>query len=197
MQILVHFKKQQLERFTSLLIEANESYIKKSFQLNEDLTALLNNIQTYYQQIGDSMNESNVSQLKIYFQTALSGIDPIKLEKVKSGRRSIANIAAFHCLSELNMILGASLQIVIEILNTASETISQIILSAMQSKLLNNQDIIQSDTIEKSETLWSSLRSNEQVMLVEKKLRLELLPQDIYIIADQIFEKIKVTDDDN
>lgn len=192
MLILVHLKKQRLEAFTASLVETNELYISKSFQLNDDLISLLNNIQSYYQQIGESTNESNISQLKIYFETALSGIDPIKFERVKTGKRSMINTAAFYCLSELNLILGSSLQSAIDILKSASDTISQIIFSAIQSKLIDDQELTLSDSVEKAEILWLKLNSNKQVALLEKRLKLEILPQDIYLIVDQVIEKIKV-----
>lgn len=192
MKILIHFKKQQLEKFLSLLVKVNEDYINKNFELKDNLKTLFDDIQTYYQQIGDSTNESNISQLKIYFETSLFGIDPVKLEKIKVGRRIIVNKSAFHCLSELNIILGESHQIAIGILKTSSEAISQIIFSAIQSKLLNNKDLISSDSIEKIEKLWKSLTSNEQVALLDKRLKLEILPQDIYFILDDMFEKIRM-----
>ena len=53
------------------------------------------------------------------------------------------------------------------------------------------QDLIEADTLDKVTVLWENLASNEQIRLVEKKLKLDLLLQDIYLLLDQIFDKIK------
>ncbi len=191
MQVLVHYKKQQLEKFISALVELNELDISKSYDLSKSLADNMNTAQNYFQQIGDSTNESTLSQLKIYLETALSGIDPIKLEKVKIGRRANITIAAFHCLTELNNVFRSSLITVNETLTKSTETLNQLVLSALQAKLITEKDLIESDSIEKITIVWQNLTTNEQIRLVEKKLKMELLPQDIYLLVDQIFEKIK------
>ncbi|APG64871.1 hypothetical protein LPB136_05645 [Tenacibaculum todarodis] len=191
MNVLIHFKKQQLETFIKLLILENEKFIKKDFNLDKSLMKLLNDVQEYYRRIGESTEEGNVSQLKTHLDIAVSGIDPVKLERVKTRRRDIVKIACYHCLSSLNQTLENSLVLVKNIINEATENINQVLLSAYQAKLITDAIIKKADTIDKCTSLWEKLKENEQILLLDKKLKLTILQQDISIILDQALSKLK------
>lgn len=191
MNVLIHFKKQQLEAFLKLLILENEKFIKKDFNLDKSLMILLNDVQEYYRKIGESTEEGNVSQLKTHLDIAVSGIDPVKLERVKTRRRDIVKIACYHCLSSLNQTLENSLVQVKNIINEATENINQVLLSAYQAKLITDAIIKKVDTIDKCTSLWEKLKENEQILLLDKKLKLTIIQQDISIILDQALSKLK------
>lgn len=191
MQILIHFKKQELEKHMTSLIQLNEAYIKKSHALNESLINTLKEVEAYFKQIGSSTNESKVSQLHLYFQTALNGIDPVQLQKVKTGRRALVATAAFYCLNEMHEILQKALQKVLDVLQNTEETLSQLMITALQNNLINDETIETSNNIEQIQQLWENLLSNDQIKMFDKKLRLEILAQDIYLLISTIFEKFK------
>ncbi|MFB9057784.1 hypothetical protein ACFFU9_13640 [Mariniflexile ostreae] len=191
MTVLIHFKKQHLEGFNQELISQNEKFIRKEYDLDKTLMHLLNDVQAYYGQVGESTSESQISQLKTYLNLAVSGIDPISLERVKTRRRDLIRTACFHCLSNLGDVLRHSLQTVEDLLFRASETIHQLILSAFQSKLLTDALIKKTDNIEKCTALWKSLKTNEQISLIDKKLKLDILQEDISILIDMTFSKLK------
>jgi len=191
MQILVHFKKQELEKHMDSLIQLNDAYIKKSYGLNESLINTLKEVEAYFKQIGSSTNESKVSQLHLYFQTALNGIDPVQLQKVKIGRRALVATAAFYCLNQLHEILQTALQKVLEVLQNAKETLSQLMITALQNNLINDDIIEASNNIEHIQQLWKTLLNNDQVKMFDKQLRLDILAQDIYLLISTIFEKFK------
>jgi len=191
MTVLVHFKKQQLEGFNQQLIFQNEKFIKKEYDLDKTLLLLLTNVQEYYKQVGESTSESSVSQLKTYLDLAVSGIDPISLERVKTRRRDLVRTACFHCLSNLGNTLQHSLQTIESLLLSSSETIHQLLLSAYQSKLITDDLIKKTNSIEKCTALWEKLKVNEQVSLIDKKLKLDILQEDISILIDMAFSKLK------
>lgn len=190
MQVFVHFKKQQLEKHIASLVQLNESYIKKSYELNENLTHTLEEIEAYFKQIGDSSNESKISKLRTHFDTALSGIDPLQLQKVKTGRRAMITTAAFYCLNELQEILHTDLKQVLEILKNAEEPISQVIITALQSSLITDKQM-EDKNLETIAQLWEKLLHNEQVKMLDRRLKMDILTQDIHLLIDTIFEKIK------
>lgn len=191
MTVLIHFKKQKLEGFMQQLISQNEKFIKKEFDLDKTLMQLLNNAQEYYRQVGESTAEGTVSQLKTYLDLAVSGIDPINMERVKTRRRDLVRTACFHCLSNLGDALHNSLNTIETLLIGSSETIHQLLLSAYQSKLITDELIKKTDTIEKCTVLWEKLKTNEQIALIDKKLKLDILQEDISILIDMAFSKIK------
>ncbi len=191
MNLLIHFKKQRLEKLNQELILQNEKFVKKDFNLDKTLLSLLNEVQDYFQQIGESTKEGNISQLKNYLDLAVSGIDPIKLERIKTRRRDTVRIACFHCLSNLGETIESSLIEVENILLKATETIHQVVLSAYQSKFINDSIINKTNTVEEAIMLWDKLKENEQILLIDKKLRLEIHQQDTGILIDQTLSKLK------
>ena len=191
MTVLIHFKKQQLEGFIQQLIFQNEKFIKKEYDVDNTLMQLLNDVQEYYRQIGESTQESTISQLKTYLDLAVSGIDPISLERVKIRRRDLVRTACFHCLSNLGDALQNSLKTIEGLLHNSLETIHQLLLSAYQSKLITDDLINKTDSIEKCTALWEKLKSNEQISLIDKKLKLDILQEDISILIDMAFSKLK------
>jgi len=148
-------------------------------------------LQDYFQQIGDSKHENQVSQLSVYYETAARGIHPLRLEKLKTGRRENTWIAAFHCLSILSEILQQTLEDVNHIIDEAREMLSQLILSALQNNLLTQNHLNQADDLDKIEQIWNDLKQHQQINLVDKKLRLSITNNDIYILIDEIFSSIK------
>jgi len=191
MTVLIHFKKQQLEGFIQQLIFQNEKFIKKEYDVDNTLMQLLNDVQEYYRQIGESTQESTISQLKTYLDLAVSGIDPISLERVKIRRRDLVRTACFHCLSNLGDALQNSLKTIEILLLSSLETIHHLLLSAYQSKLITDDLINKTDSIEKCTALWEKLKSNEQISLIDKKLKLDILQEDISILIDMAFSKLK------
>lgn len=191
MTVLVHFKKQHLEKFLQHFISENEKFIKKDFDLHKTLMQLLNDTQEYYGQVGESTQEGSVSQLKTYLDLAVSGINPITMERIKTRRRDLIRTACFHCLSSIGETLQNSLHTIENLLHESSETINQFLLSAYQSKLITDELIHKTDSIEKCTALWETLKSNDQIALIDKKLKLEILQEDISILIDMAFSKLK------
>lgn len=191
MTVLVHFKKQQLEGFMQQFILQNEKFVKKEYDLDKTLMTLLNLVQDYYGQVGDSTAESAISELKTYLDLAVSGIDPIHLERVKTRRRDLVRTACFHCLSHLGETLRNSLSIIENLISTSTETINQVILYAYQSKLISDNLINITDNLEKCTALWNTLKDNEQIAVIDKKLKLDILQEDISILIDIAFSKLK------
>jgi len=191
MNILIHFKKQTLTNLTQKLIVQNEKFVKKEFDLDKTLMLLLSEVQEYYQQIGESNKESDVSQLKNHLDLATSGIDPLKMERVKTRKREMVRIACFHCLSNLGEILNTSLYDIQGMLQSAEEMLNQVVLSAYQSKLITDNIINALKTIDDVALLWENLKKNEQILVIDKKLRLTVNHQDINILLDQSLAKLK------
>ncbi|MFD2826530.1 hypothetical protein ACFSYG_08595 [Leeuwenhoekiella polynyae] len=191
MRIFLHFKKQQLELFNSRLIAENEKFIRKEFSLEKSMMQLLIDVQDYFKQVGESSNEENISRLKIYLDMASGGIDPVKMERTKTNRRDMLRIACFYVLSQLGEHLDQALRILIDSIEKAKETLNQVILSAYQSKLITDTHIKKTDSLDKCAKLWEQFQQNEQIKLIDKKLKLEVLQQDINILLDQTLTKLK------
>jgi len=191
MKVFLHYKKQKIEQFIERWMHQNESYNQRAYDFDKSFVLLLADTKTFYKEIGETNKEAKISQLQIYFETALKGVDPLKLEKLKTGKRQNISISSFHCLTNMGNLLQDSLADIATKLQEAEETISQIILSGIQTKIIDDAMLQAINNIDKSKQLWTQLTQNEQISLIDKKLRLTMHQEDIPILVDGIITKIK------
>ncbi len=191
MKVLVHYKIQQYKDFTTKIVALNERYITNDFNLQKDVETTLNELQEFLKEIGESTHESTVSQLRMYLKTAVSGINPMSLEKVKIGRRNLITSAIYHCLSQVLELLDHTITTTQHTIDGVTETLKQVILSVLQSNAITLEELKSTDTIEKIEQLWGQLILNEQINLIHQKVSLEVVKQDIYIILDKQIHKLQ------
>ncbi len=191
MKVLVHFKKQHLETLSQRLVLQNEKFINKDFDLDKTLMTLMSEVQEFFRQIGASNPQSTVSQLKTHLDLAVSGINPNTQERVKTHRRDLVRTANYYCMSGLANVIQEQLEDIENVINEASNTLNQVLLSAIQSKLITDHLLNTTDTIEKCTKLWEQLKANEQIALIDKKLKLDILQEDISILMDKAFTKLK------
>jgi len=191
MKTLVHYKKQRVEELISKLSLLNELYIERSFSFDTELFIFLQESMEFFEQLGESFNASKMSQLKIYVETAQKGINPQTLEKLRTGKRENIWIASYHLLDELSTLLQESILKVEVKISEARILVEQVILSAIQLKLIGDDDLKKLHTHKEMAKLWSNLSKNEQIKLVERKLKLSITQEDIIILCDKVCSKIE------
>ena len=190
MKTLIHYKKQRIEELISKLSLLNTLYISRSFSFDTQLMDLMKESEMLFEQSGESSKISQVSQLNIYFETAQKGINPRTLEKLKIGKRENVWIAAYHVLDGMSDLMQNSMIKVEFEIGQATELIEQVILSAIQSGLISDIDLKELHDQESIKKLWKNLTQNEQVKLIERKLKLSVMQDDIIIICDKVCSKI-------
>jgi len=190
MKTLIHYKKQRIEELISKLSLLNTLYISRSFSFDTQLMDLMKESEMLFEQSGESSKISQVSQLNIYFETAQKGINPRTLEKLKIGKRENVWIAAYHVLDGMSDLMQNSMIKVEFEIGQATELIEQVILSAIQSGLIGDIDLKGLHDQESIKKLWKNLTQNEQVKLIERKLKLSVMQDDIIIICDKVCSKI-------
>ncbi|HFU74654.1 MAG TPA: hypothetical protein ENK66_00255 [Arcobacter sp.] len=191
MKTFIHYKKQRLETLLNSLNELNELYITRSFSFQEILFNFLQETIEFYEQVGENSNSSKVSQLNIYLETAKKGINPQTLEKLKTGKRENLWISSYHILDELSSLLQNNLLALELEITQARELVEQVILSAIQSKLITDSNLKELTSQDKIIDLWKNLSKNEQIKLIEKKLKLSITQDDIIILCDLVCSKIR------
>ena len=191
MQSFLHLQKQQLEQLFEQINTVNELYIKRSFSLDQQLIDLIRKAQEYFRQNGRSNKAAEMGKLHIYVETALKGIDPVRLEKIKTGRRENIWISSFHCICGMQDVLGESFEEIQVKLNQAKETLGQVILSALQTQLIDMNTLRAIQNLDEVKTFWKNLLQSEQIALIDKQLRLKIHEQDVIILLDKIIEQLK------
>jgi len=190
MKTLIHYKLQRIEELINKLLVLNKLYISRSFTFDTELLSFMEECETLFEQLGENSNKSKVSQLTVYFEIAKKGVNPLTLEKLRTGKRENSWIAAFHVLDNMSTILQDSIDKIEFELNQSRELIEQVVLSAIQSKMISESEIKELSKQESLQMLWKKLTDNEQVKLVERKLKLTVTQDDIFILLDKVFTKI-------
>lgn len=185
MKILAHYKKQQLDNFFNQIVQLHHLYGLRSYDLDTKLLQFLDQLQTYYKQIGVSNDELVICELISYYKTAQFGIDPKTSEKLKTGKRDNLLNAAFYCLNQVGSVLKSNLEEIITLLEDARQTINNILLSMIQTGHINSNDLIKIKTIDDVEIFWLQIIQDSQIGLIDKKLKQNLLQKDITIILDE------------
>lgn len=193
LNILIHFKQQKLNELLTQFSQLNGYYIDRSNYFSKHCYSFINDCQDFFNRIGDQKNESQVIWLKAYYDTALKGINPQTFEKVTRNRRVNSWIAAFKVLSELHALLQDEITKVENKLEEVEETLQQVVLSCLQSNLLDNERLNCVRGISDAEEIWGKMTQNEQIKLIERKIRMSVQTQDIYIILDKVLSQIKST----
>jgi len=189
-RIFLHYQQQELTKFIEKSIALSQLYASRSYDFDSEFTTHLSGVERYFQQVGSTSERIEVDRLKLYINTAQKGINPTTLEKVKINRRENIWIASYHCLSQSSQILQEALDIIDQKLNEARISIEQIILTVLQNNMLDDNQLSAYHGIEKSQQLWSELCKNDQISLLDKKLKMTITPQDIYILIDQTISKL-------
>jgi len=192
MKVLIHFKKSEIEKSMLDLNVLKSHFVKNKFGVERDLLELLSFLESFFKQVGDSVNESKISRLKIYIDTSIKGINPETLELVKSNKRKIVQASTFHCMSECSSILESELYEIEQLLKKSFSNISQLMLSVLQSRAVSLNQIKELENINQIEAFWNRLiSSNDQIALINTKLKTELVSQDIVLVIDQVITQIK------
>ncbi|MDF1698817.1 MAG: hypothetical protein P1U56_23385 [Saprospiraceae bacterium] len=192
MKVLVHYRKSEIEKSLSKLIELKDQYLQNSYGIEKEILDLFHEIEAFFKQIGNTSNESKISSLKIYLDSAIKGINPETLDLVKLNRRKVIKASSFHCLSESSILLENELLEVDQLLKNCYSHLSQLILSVLQSKAITRNELALIKDITQVEALWARLTSsNDQIALINTKLKADVLPQDIVLVLDQVITQIK------
>jgi len=190
MKTLIHYNKQRLEELINRLSLLNTLYIDRSFSFDAQLIDFMRESEMLFEELGESGKVSQVSQLNIYFVTAQKGINPQTLEKLRIGKRENIWIASYHVLDGMSDLMQASIMKVEGEISQATELIEQVILSVIQSGLIGDVDLKELHDQESIKKLWNNLTQNEQVKLIERKLKLSVMQDDIIIICDKVCSRI-------
>ncbi len=181
------------EKVTELLKAASvlyESYNNKDYYFEANMLKMLDDVKGYYENenrySGITMTESMKSDLL----STLKGIDPVKFEKIANGRRNLQLITAFKVLKETDNHLRTEFDTINSKLDEAEQIIGQVILSALQSGIIQFADLKENITHAEIETIWKKISNDMNLLLVQKKILLIVSFYDIIILTEKVIIKL-------
>jgi len=191
MQELIHHSTQTLEFHLGKLNEVQEFYLSKSFDFDAHFDAFLHALLDYFKAKGNTTYESEVLKIMSMISTVKRGFNPMKMEKVNVGKRDLISGFSFNGIESIHGYLTDLLSKEQRKLDESEELLSGLIISLYQNGILDDAKIKDLNSIAKIEIFWNQLLpQNTTIAGINKKLRLTLLAEDIYLILEKIFAKL-------
>lgn len=191
MQELIHHTTQTLEFHLDQLNKVQEVYLAKSFDFDSQFDAFLHQLLDYFKTKGNTTYESEVLKIMSMIETVKRGFNPVKLENISSGKRNLTHGFSFNGIEIIHGFLTELLAKEQKKLDESEELLSDLMISLYQNNILDDAKIKELNSVIKIAQFWEQLLSqNISIAGINKKLRLNLLSEDIYLIIEKILTKI-------
>ncbi|MGN7867137.1 hypothetical protein [Chryseobacterium sp. 22458] len=191
MQELIHHTVQKLKELLEDFNDVQALYLSKSFDFDSRFDAFLNETLEYFKTKGNTSHESEVLKIMNMVTTVKRGFNPIKMEKITTGRRELLWGFSFNGIESIYDILMEIYAKENKKLDDAEELVSGIIVSLYQNGILDDEKLKELNSVVKIESFWTSLiAQNTAISGVNKKLRLTVIPEDIFLILEKVFLKL-------
>lgn len=181
-------------RITILLKQLNTAmqlYSARHYEADKELVQLLKDGITMYKDLGYAEKESQVQTLQAEWATSQRGINPYTLVKQITRRNEMTATVAFKILQTLELLLRNDFASGDERIMQASDLISQIIVAALQSGLLTEEQIKKIKTQKETESVWKRLSDDGNISLGQKRVLLLVSQIDAHIIFDDLLIPLK------
>lgn len=191
MQELIHHSTQTLELHLDKLNKVQELYLSKSFDFDASFDDYLQELLEYFKAKGNTTYKSEVLKIMNMISTIKRGFNPVKMERIDTGKRNLLYGFSFNGIENIHGFLHELLAKEQRKLDEGEELLSGLILSLYQNGILDDLKIKDLNSIPKIEAFWNQLLlQNITIAGINKKLRLTLLAEDIYLILEKVFAKL-------
>jgi len=187
MQEFIHHKIQTIDNLMASYNDVQQLYIRSAYEFDDRFLELLSSCLEFFKIHGTNTQVSEVLNIISMFETSKKGIHPFKLEKVNSGRRELKMMIAYHGIEKLHQLISITYEKELHKLEEAEEILSNLIFTLNQSGFLDDKRIRELQTIDQIKVFWLELLNvNGSISGINKKLRLKLIPEDIYLLIEKI-----------
>ena len=192
MQEFIHHKIEIYESFLKDFNKIQTLLGERSFEFERNLDEFFKVLLAYFQTSGNTSVEAEILKVMNTLTTVKKGFNPVKMEKIDVDRRALYWGFAFAATESIFEILMKLLDKEKLKLEEGEVLISNLILMLVQNNILDDQKIAALDSIDKVEIFWNEITlKNESIGAINKKLRMSLLAEDIYLLFEKSLEKIK------
>ena len=188
----VHHKVKTINETISSFNSVQNLLAARSFQFDAEYEVFQQRLIKYFQETGNSSKEAEVVKIHNLLSTVRKGFDPVKLERIATGKREIYWGFAFHSTDTIFSILQELYEKENRKLEEAEEILSNLVLNLIQAQVLTRKSIKTLNSLSKIENFWTDLtKQNDSVSLIDKKLRMQLISEDIFLLLEKIITKIQ------
>lgn len=191
MQELVHHTIQKIQELLEHFNKVQELYLSKSFDFDGQFEAFLYEFLEYLKTKGNTTYESEVLKVMNMISTVKRGFNPVQMEKITSGKRELLWGFSFNGMESIHGFLMEMYAKEQKKLDEAEELLSGLIVSLYQNGILDDGKVKDLNTIPKIEVFWTSLvNQNTQISGINKKLRLSMISEDIFLLLEKVLLKL-------
>lgn len=191
MQEFIHHKIEVLEDLIKKFNKVQTLLNDKSFEFDGELNGFLNEMLEFFKSTGDNMHESEILNFIGRLQTVKRGFNPVKMQKIESGRRELFWGFAFSVHESIFNILQQLYDKEDLKLKEGEELISNLLVTLYQNNLLSDEKIKELNSIDKIEQFWKFLLTqNTSISSINKKLRMNFIDEDIFLLIEKVLAKI-------
>lgn len=191
MQELVHHTIQKIQELLEHFNKVQELYLSKSFDFDGQFEAFLYEFLEYLKTKGNTTYESEVLKVMNMISTVKRGFNPVQMEKITSGKRELLWGFSFNGMESIHGFLMEMYAKEQKKLDEAEELLSGLIVSLYQNGILDDGKVKDLNTIPKIEVFWTSLvNQNTQISGINKKLRLSMISEDIFLLLEKNLLKL-------
>lgn len=191
MQEFIHHKVQIYDGFLKDFNKIQVLFSEKSYEFELRFEEFSNQILDYFKASGNTTVEAEILKTINMLSIVKKGFNPISMEKIQTSRRDFYWTFAFSALESLFILLMRLDTTEKAKLEEGEEIISNLIISLVQNGFLPNTKIKELDSIPNIELYWMEIiNQNESLSSINKKLRMKLLPEDIFLLFEKNLAKI-------
>lgn len=191
MQELVHHTIQKIQELLEHFNKVQELYLSKSFDFDGQFEAFLYEFLEYLKTKGNTTYESEVLKVMNMISTVKRGFNPVQMEKIASGKRELLWGFSFNGMESIHGFLMEMYAKEQKKLDEAEELLSGLIVSLYQNGILDDGKVKDLNTIPKIEVFWTSfVNQNTQISGINKKLRLSMISEDIFLLLEKVLLKL-------
>jgi hypothetical protein len=181
-----HNELNEIKTLQQKLIAVYQLYIDKSFSLDLQIYALLNEIIKYYKSKNEEQQITWAQSLLSELKTAKRGIHPFTLERVTIRRNELCMTTCYKIIQNVNDKFSAENTKLTNKIEEAETLLKQIVLSAIQLNEITTNEIKLADTQELKASLWNKILIIDGMQQHTRNLALMVSNFDIFIMLDEI-----------
>lgn len=191
MKEFIHHKVKVIDEFFTEFNQVQKLYAEKSFDFEQRFAVFLVRLSDYLKNRGEAAKESEILRVRNLLQTVKRGFDPVKLEKINSGKRELLWGFSYSGMESIDSLLQEMYKKETVKLETGEDILYNLILNLCQQGFLTDEKLKAVNSIPLIEAFWASLLSqNGSISVINKKLLMQLTPEDIYLLIEKIVSKI-------
>lgn len=191
MQELVHHTIQKIQELLEHFNKVQELYLSKSFDFDGQFEAFLYEFLEYLKTKGNTTYESEVLKVMNMVSTVKRCFNPVKMEKISNGKRELLWGFSFNGMESIHGFLIEMYTKERKKLDEAEELLSGLIVSLYQNGILDDDKVKDLNSVPKIEVFWNSLiNQNTQISGINKKLRLSMISEDIFLLLEKVLLKL-------